>query len=92
MPEDLNQLESEHAKGEKLYANIILELEGDKFSKPYFDVIETKFYADDKKTKYSSNPNDILISGENSYEKLYTKKKPPKLPLLTFLVKFPADR
>ena len=40
-----------------------------------------------RKTKYSSKPNNIFKSAKKFYEKLYTKKKPPKLPLLTFLVK-----
>ena len=30
--------------------------------------------TDDKKPKYSSNPNDILKSAKNFYEKLYTKE------------------
>ena len=48
----------------------------------------SELYTDDKKTKYSSNPNDILKSAENFYEKLYTKRQPPKLLLLKFLAKF----
>ena len=33
----------------------------------------TELYTDDKKTKYSSNPNDLLKSVPNFYEKLYSK-------------------
>ena len=44
----------------------------------------SELYTDDKKTKYSSNPNDILKSAKNFYEKLYTKRQPPNLRLLTF--------
>ena len=72
LPDELNQFESEYAKGAKLYANIILELERDKCCKTYVNVLERKLYTDDKKTKYSSNPNNILktfmknsIPGEN---------------------------
>ena len=36
----------------------------------------SELYADDKKTKYSSNPNDILKSGKNFCEKSYTKRQP----------------
>ena len=48
----------------------------------------SELYTDDKKTTYSSNPNAFLKSAKNLYEKLYTKKQPPKLPLLNFLAKF----
>ena len=44
----------------------------------------SELYTDDKKAKYSSNSNSILKSAKNFYQKLYTKRKPPKLPLLTF--------
>ena len=45
----------------------------------------SELYTDNKKTKYSSNPNDILKLAKNFYDKLYTKMQPPKLPLLNFL-------
>ena len=48
----------------------------------------SELYTDDKKTKYSSNPNDILKSAKNFYEKLYTKRQPPNLGLLTFYSSF----
>ena len=44
----------------------------------------SELYTDDKKAKYSSNTNSILKSAKNFYQKLYTKRKPLKLPLLTF--------
>ena len=34
----------------------------------------SKWYTDDKKSKYSSNPNDILKSSKNFNYKLHTKK------------------
>ena len=49
-------------------------------------------YWDDKETKYSSNPNDILKSAENFYEKLYTIRQPQKLLLLNCLAKFLTKR
>ena len=83
-------MESELSKCAKLPANIILELEGKKRSKTYFNVLKrqcenqtlSELYTDNKKTKYSSNPSDILKSAKNFHEKLYTKRKPPKPPLL----------
>ena len=42
LPDELHQLESEHAKSAKIYANIILELEGEKCSRTYFNVLETQ--------------------------------------------------
>ena len=34
----------------------------------------SELYTDDKKSKYSSNPNDTLKSGKKFNEKLYTKE------------------
>ena len=34
----------------------------------------SELYTDDKKSKYSSNPNDILVLARNFNEKLYTKE------------------
>ena len=42
----------------------------------------SELYTDDKKSKCSSNPNDIL--NQIIYEKLYTMGLSPELPLLTF--------
>ena len=38
----------------------------------------SELYTDDKKSKYSSNPNDILKSAKTFYGKLYTKKSTSK--------------
>ena len=48
--------------------------------------------TDDKKTKYFGNPNDIHKSTKNFYEKLYSKRQPPKLHLLNFLARFLTER
>ena len=94
LPGEPYQLESEHVEGAKLRVNILLNIERAKRSKLNFNVIERKLkdknqmisqvYTDDKNRKYSSNLRNILKSGKNLNEKLYTKKKPPKLPLLNF--------
>ena len=88
----MNQLKSEHSKGAKFRVNIILELEGKNTPKPISMFLKdsmqsqtiSELCTDDKKTEYSSNPNDILKSAKNFYEKLCTKRQPPKLSLLTF--------
>ena len=70
---DFYQLENKQAKGTKLCANIRQGLEGKKCSKTFFNVLEKQnmqiqtifeLYADDKKSKYSSNPKDILKSAK----------------------------
>ena len=43
LPDELYQLESEHEKGAKLHRNIILELEDEKCSKIYFNVLDTQY-------------------------------------------------
>ena len=43
LPDELHQLESEHEKGAKLHRNIILELEDEKYSKIYFNVLDTQY-------------------------------------------------
>ena len=45
----------------------------------------SELYNDDKKTKYSSNPNDILKSAKSLYEKLCIETQLSKLLLLNFL-------
>ena len=83
LPDELYQLKSEHAKGAKLRANVILGLEDKTFSKTCFNILERQYenqtiselYTDDKKTKYSSTPNDILKLAKNLCEKLYTKRQ-----------------
>ena len=39
----------------------------------------SELYKEDKKTKYSSNPNDILKSTKNVYGKLYNNRQVLKL-------------
>ena len=38
----------------------------------------SELYTDDEKSKYSSNPNDILKTLKNFYEKLYAKETTSK--------------
>ena len=50
----------------------------------------SELYTDDKKSKYPSNPNDMLKSAKNFHKNYYTKC--PKLPLLNFIVQFLTER
>ena len=82
----MNHLESEHAKGAKLRVYIILELEGEKLISMYLkdnmnNQTSSELYTDDKKTENFSNPNNILKSTKDFYEKLYTKRQPIEWPL-----------
>ena len=44
----------------------------------------SEFYTDDKKSKYSSNPTDILKSAKNFYKSFIQMRKRSKLSLLNF--------
>ena len=57
-------------------------MEGEKFPKTFFEVLERQnmknqtifeLYTDDNKSKYSSNPMTILKSVKKKRKKLYTK-------------------
>ena len=74
LKDELYQLKNKQAKGAKLLANISQELEGKKCSKTFFKALEKQnmqnqaifeLYINDNKSKYSSNPKDILKSAKN---------------------------
>ena len=48
-----------------------------------------ELYTDDNKTKYSSNPKEILKSAKKSYERLYTQETSSKAASTEFLSKVP---
>ena len=92
MQDELHLLENKQAKGAKLRANIRQELEGEKCSKTFFKVLERQnmqnqtifeLYTGDNKSKYSSNPKDILKSAK-IFMKNSTPSKLPRLLLLNF--------
>ena len=73
LKDELYKLENKQAKGAKIRANIRKELEGKKWSKTFFKVLERQnmqnqttfeLYTDGNKSKYSSNPKDILKSAK----------------------------
>ena len=88
LKDELYQLENKQPKDVKLCANMRQELEGKKCSKTFVNVLERQrlqnqrifeLYTDENKSKYFSNPKDILKS-----EKKKQKKKQQKQPLEVF--------
>ena len=84
LQDELYSLESKEAKGAKIRANIRWDLEGEKCSKSFFNILErqhmqnqtiSELYIDDEKSKTSENPKDILNSAKKFYESLYTREK-----------------
>ena len=82
--------------------NFVLTLEagGRKCPKTFFEVLERQnmknqtifeLYTDDNKSKYSSNPKDILKSAKKVM-KNSTPSKVPLLLLLNLLAKFLTER
>ena len=78
LQDELYQLENKQAKGAKLRANF----RSWRAENAFFKVLERQnmqnqtileLYTDDNKSKFSSNPKDILKSAKKNYEKLYTK-------------------
>ena len=79
LQDELYQLENKQEKGAKICANI-RSWNSKKLPKTFFKVLKRQnmqnqtileSYADDNKSKYSSNPKDILKSEKN--EELYIK-------------------
>ena len=52
----------------------------------------SELYTDDKKSKFSSNPEDILKSAKKIYENLYTRKKVSKSATNKLLNKIPLKK
>ena len=48
---------------------------------------KSELYTDNKKWKYSSNPNDILKSARNYFEKIYIKETTSKSTIAEFFSK-----
>ena len=78
LPDDLYQIENKQAKGAKLHANIRWELEEETCSKTFSKVLKRQnlqngLYADDDKSKYSSNPKDILKFAKKLWNTLHER-------------------
>ena len=98
---ELYSLECKQARGAIIRANVRLDLEGEKCSKSSFRILErqnmqnqtiSELYTDDKKSKFSSNPEDILKSAKKIYENLYTRKKVSKSATNKLLNKIPLKK
>ena len=101
LQDELYTLENKQAKGAKIRANIKWDSEGEKCSKTFFNVLErqkmqnqtiAELYTDDKKTKYSKNPKDILKSAKNFYENLYTRGNISRDAINELLNKIPISK
>ena len=98
---ELYSLECKQARGAIIRGNVRWDLEGEKCSKSSFRILErqnmqnqtiSELYTDDKKSKFSSNPEDILKSAKKIYENLYTRKKVSKSATNKLLNKIPLKK
>ena len=78
-----------------------MELAGRKCSKTFFSVLErqnmqnqatSELFTDNKKTKYSNNPQDILKSAKKIYENLYTRGNISRDAINELLNKIPNSK
>ena len=93
LQDELYQLKNKQAKGAKLRSNRRWRAKN-----AFFKVLERQnmqnqtifeLYTDDNKSKYSSNPKDILKSAKTNYEALH---QIPQLLILNLLAKFLTER
>ena len=101
LQDELYVLETKQATGAKIRANIRWDLEGEKCSKSFFNVLErqnmqnqtiSELYTDNKKNKYSNNPQDILKSAKNFYKDLYTRGNISRDAINELLNKIPNSK
>ena len=101
LQDELYSLESKQARGARIRANTRWDLEAEKCSKSFFKILErqhmqnqtiSELYTDDKKSKVSSNPEDIPNSAKKFYENLYTREKIPKSAINELLNKMPTNK
>ena len=101
LQDELYSLESKQARGARIRANTRWDLEAEKCSKSFFKILErqhmqnqtiSELYTDDKKSKVSSNPEDIPNSAKRFYENLYTREKIPKSAINELLNKIPTNK
>ena len=87
--DDVYFLESKQAKGAKIGAIVRWDLEGEKCSKTFGKKFSkdkickiksiSELYTDDKKSNFSSNPNDILTSAKTFMKASTSGKMFPNL-------------
>ena len=100
LQDELYSLESKQARGAKIRANIRWDLEGEKCSKSFFNILErqhmqnqtiSELYTDDK-SKTSDNPKDILNSAKKSYKSLHTREEISQPAINELLNKIPINK
>ena len=96
LQDELYILETKQATGANIQANIRWDLEGEKCSKSFFSVLQRQnmqsqtiyeLCTDDKKTKHSNKPQDILKSAKKFYEDLYSRGNISRDAIIKFLNK-----
>ena len=101
LQDELYSLESKQAKGAKIRANIRWDLEGEKCSKSFFNILErqhmqnqtiSELYIDEEKSKTSVYPKDMLNSAKKFYESLYTREKISQPAINELLNKIPINK
>ena len=101
LQDELYSLESKQARGAKIRANIRWDLEGEKCSNSFFKILErqhmqnqtiSELYTNDKKSKVSNNPGEILNSAKKIYGNLYTREKVSKSAVNELLNKIPINK
>ena len=101
LQDELYSLESKQAKSAKIHANIRWDLEGEKCSKSFFNILErqhlqnqtiSELYIDAEKSKTSVNPKDMLNSAKKFDESLYTREKISQPAINELLNKIPINK
>ena len=99
--DDICRLESKHEKDGKLSANTKWKLEGGKYSKTFFKVLERQNMQNQKtlivilmikKQNILATLMIFLNQLKTFMKNFIPKRQPPKLPLLNFLTKFVTER
>ena len=99
LQDELYSIESKQVRGAKIRASIRLDLEGEKCSKYFFKILErqhmqneavSELYANDKRSEFSSNSEDILKSAKKFYENLYVEENISK-SAINKLLKYPTN-
>ena len=101
LQDEIYTLETKQVTGANIHANIRWDLEGEICSKSFFSALERQnmqsqtiyeLYTDDKKTKYSNKPQDILKSAKKFYEDLYSRGNISRDSIIKFLNRIPNSK
>ena len=101
LQDELYSLESKQDRGATIRANIRWNLEGGTCSKSFLKILERQnmqnqtistLYTDDKKSKFSGNPEEVLKSAKNFHENLHTRENVSKPAINELLKKIPSKK